>query len=312
MTGKFTPLLRNVPERLHQPLIACMAGELPANVALMRLLMETLDRDEAEVAVTQALEQAARDASPGATHLAAAADLLRQNPQAWATVKAILGDVEHDHAVERPDDGIAGCAAAFDRAVRNLPEASVALYALGNPDLLRATTAEVADRIRGWNLTGRDRRVLDIGCGIGRFEEALAPEMGHVVGIDISAEMILAARRRCAGLRNVQLLQCSGRDLSLFDDGSFDLVLAVDCLPYLVQSGMSLVERHVAEAARVLATAGDLLIINFSYRGDPARDRADVDSLAQAFGLEILRAGTREFSLWDGLTFHLSKTDKGQ
>jgi hypothetical protein len=62
----------------------------------------------------------------------------------------------------------------------------------------------------------------------------------------------------------------------------------------------------------VLATAGDLLIINFSYRGDPARDRADVDSLAQAFGLEILRAGTREFSLWDGLTFHLSKTDKGQ
>ncbi|HEX2724763.1 MAG TPA: class I SAM-dependent methyltransferase, partial [Beijerinckiaceae bacterium] len=243
-------------------------------------------------------------------HLAAALDLLRRHPQACATVKAVLRDVEHDRAAQTPEEALACCAAAFDRAARALPEASVALYALGSPDLLSAATAEVADRIRGWGLTGPGRRVLDIGCGIGRFEEALAQEVEHVVGIDISAEMILAARRRCAAVGNVQFHQCSGRDLSPFGDDSFDLVLAVDCLPYLVQSGMSLVERHFAEAARVLTAASDLLIVNFSYRGDSARDRADVTRLAQVFGFDVRRAGTHEFSLWDGLTFHLVRTDK--
>jgi ubiquinone/menaquinone biosynthesis C-methylase UbiE len=161
--------------------------------------------------------------------------------------------------------------------------------------------------MRSGGLLGRGRKVLDIGCGIGRFEAALASEVEHVVGIDISAEMIKLARQRCAELANVRFQRCSGRDLSLFDDGSFDLVLAVDCLPYLAQAGMTLVERHLAEAARVLRTPGDLVIVNFTYRGDPARDRADVERLAHASGFDVLRAGTREFSLWDGLTFHLVK-----
>ena len=56
----------------------------------------------------------------------------------------------------------------------------------------------------------------------------------------------------------------------------------------LVQSGMSLVERHVAEIARVLTTAGDLLIINVSDRGEPVRDRADMERLAHAFGPDVL------------------------
>jgi SAM-dependent methyltransferase len=302
-------LLNGVPERLRESLIACLEGELPANIALMRLLMEAIDPEEAETTLRQALERAARNAAADTKHLTAVMDLLRRNPQAWAAVNAVLRDVEHDRAVHAPDDGIASCAAAFDRAARALPEASVALYALGNPDLLNAATAEVADRIRSWDLLGHGRRVLDIGCGIGRFEEALAPEVEQIVGIDISAEMIMAARRRCAALSNVQFHQSSGRDLSLFADGSFDLVLAVDCMPYVAQAGMGLVERHVAEAARVLKSGGGLLIINFTYRRDPGCDRADVERLAQAFGFDVLRAGTREFRLWDGLTFHLATHD---
>ncbi len=93
----------------------------------------------------------------------------------------------------------------------------------------------------------------------------------------------------------------------MFRDGSFDVVLAVDSFPYLVQSGTSVVETHVAEAARVLSPGGDLLILNFSYRGDPDQDRADMRRLGPPFGFKLLRDGARAFTLWDGLAFHLAK-----
>jgi ubiquinone/menaquinone biosynthesis C-methylase UbiE len=147
--------------------------------------------------------------------------------------------------------------------------------------------------------------VLDLGCGIGRFGEALARDVKSFVGIDISGEMIAAARRRCSALSNVTFLQSAGRDLSSFAANSFDLVFAVDSFPYLVQSGMDLVETHFAEAARVLRDRGGFLILNFSYRGDPEQDRADIRRLSETFGFEVRRDGVPAFALWDGLAFHL-------
>jgi ubiquinone/menaquinone biosynthesis C-methylase UbiE len=74
-----------------------------------------------------------------------------------------------------------------------------------------------------------------------------------------------------------------------------------------VQSGTGLADTHIAEAARVLKPGGDLLILNFSYRGDPARDRADLRRLAGANGFAVMREGTRAFTLWDGAAYHLAK-----
>ena len=243
---------------------------------------------------------------PPAARLRAALAVLRAHPGAYATVKAILGGVDHRAGAERADEAIAGWAAMFDGAVGTSAEGSVALYALGDPQLLRAATSELVDFLRAEGLLGPTGRLLDIGCGIGRVEEALASEVGLAVGIDISAAMIAAARQRCAGLRNVRFLQCSGRDLSGFADASFDLVLAIDAFPYLVQSGMALAARHVDEAARVLRPDGRLLIFNFSYRDDIAADQGDVARLAAAAGFDVRRNGSREFALWDGAAFELA------
>jgi hypothetical protein len=51
-----------------------------------------------------------------------------------------------------------------------------------------------------------------------------------------------------------------------------------------------------------------LLILNFSYRGDEEADRRDVARLADAHGFTIVRLGTRDFSLWDGLSFLLRRS----
>ena len=195
----------------------------------------------------------------------------------------------------------------FDRAVALAPEAAVALYSLGAPTTLDRATAEIVAGLREWGLVGPDRTVLDIGCGIGRFETALASEVAAITGIDVSGGMIAEARRRCAGLANVSLRQCGGTDLGEFADRSFDLILAVDMFPYLVAADPAIAARHIADAARLLRSGGALAILNYSYRGELGVDRAEVAQLASAHGFVVERSGTRDLTLWDGTTFLLRK-----
>jgi ubiquinone/menaquinone biosynthesis C-methylase UbiE len=297
------------PEPMRAAMDACASGEVPANIAIMRMLVEASDAAEVEGALGACIGRLEHgpERAGALRHLRQALILLRNNPQAFETVRAVIDGVEHGAGGASADAAVAHWAAVFDRAARASPEGGVALYSLGNPELLREATAEVVARMRDWGLTGHGRAILEIGCGIGRFQEALASDVELCVGIDISGEMIANARARCAGLTNVQFAQCSGRDLAPFADGSFDLVLAVDSFPYMVQAGMELVATHVREAARVLRPGGALLILNFSYGGDPERDRAEVHRLAGDAGLELVRDGIRPFALWDGAAYELRK-----
>ena len=301
--------LEECPPHLRPALQACASGALPANIALLRLLIETVDRNEVETAIEAAVEGACRQprARRAAARLQQVLTLWRENPQAFATVKAVLQGVEHGGTAAAVDEGIADWARTFDRMAQASPEGSVALYALGNPGLLRAATDEVVARMREWRLLGRDRAVLEIGCGIGRFAAALAPECESILGLDISEALIAQARQRCAGLPNVTLVRSSGRDLAAAADATIDLVLAADVFPYLVQTGVELVDRHFDEAARVLKPAGHLLILNFSYRGDLRQDRSDIAGLAARRGFELRRSASQDFTLWDAATFLLRR-----
>jgi len=117
--------------------------------------------------------------------------------------------------------------------------------------------------------------------------------------------MLAEARRRNPGRSNLLLVRSSGRDLTMFADGSFELVLAVDSFPYLHLSDIA--EPMFGEAARLLAPGGSLAILNYSYRDDFEADRRDLDRLAGEQGLEVVRRGTRDFVLWDGASFVLRR-----
>ena len=302
MPDAAAPRRAGIPPRFARPLALAAKGELPPNVALMHILIEAEDEAEARaiLAAVAAEEHAAAEMLR----------LLDAHPAAFRTVKAVLDRVVHDEEAEARPAGetVRALAAAFDEAARAAPEASVALYALGSPELLLAATAEIVAALRRWGVVARDRRMLEIGCGIGRFEEALAGELALAVGIDVAAAMLRAARARCAGLANVSFLHTSGLDLAPFRDRSFDFVLAVDSFPYLFQAGSGLVARHVAEAARVLRPGGDLVILNLSYRDDLGEDRRDLAALATG-AFDLRRDGTREFRHWDGAAFHLVRRE---
>jgi hypothetical protein len=61
----------------------------------------------------------------------------------------------------------------------------------------------------------------------------------------------------------------------------------------------------------VLRAGGDFVILNLSYRGDLELDRRDARDLADSAGLHLLRNGTMDLRLWDGVTFHLRKPGPG-
>lgn len=251
---------------------------------------------------------AANEAGPPdmAVALATLASLVDRNYTGCERIaRMVTSGVDTDAPARTVEEGIAFCRTLFDWSVDQSSESSVALYSLGNPEILAAATTEIVELFRRWSIVGADRAALEIGCGIGRFEVALARDLRSITGIDVSANMIAAARERCAGLSNVTLQQCSGQDLAGFSDAAFDLVFAVDSFPYLVQSGMALVQRHFAEASRVLRPGGDFVILEMSYRGDDALDRDDVMRLALEASFDVVVCGERALSLWDGMAFHL-------
>jgi ubiquinone/menaquinone biosynthesis C-methylase UbiE len=195
----------------------------------------------------------------------------------------------------------------FDRAVAVSPEAAVALYSLGSAETLDRATAEIVARLDEWQLIKPDLTALDIGCGIGRLEGALATRLRMMTGIDVSPGMIEEARRRCAGLSNVEFAVCDGTGLAALAGRRFDLILAVDAFPYLVAADPALAERHIADAARLLPPGGVFVILNYSYRGDLDADRRAVEDLSGCYGFAIERNGTRDFTVWDGATFLLRR-----
>lgn len=104
-------------------------------------------------------------------------------------------------------------------------------------------------------------RMLDIGTGTGRMLELLGPRAQRGVGIDLSREMLNVARANLerAGLDHCQVRLCDMYGSSGAGD-QFDLVTIHQVLHYADQPGLV-----IAEAARVLAPGGRLVVVDFAH-----------------------------------------------
>lgn len=131
-----------------------------------------------------------------------------------------------------------------------------------------ATTAGEWDRVRA-ELFGADVDrsailsllddrwvVTDLGCGTGQLAAALAPFVRQVIGVDESRAMLAAARRRVAGVTNVELRRGALEELPISDVAA-DAALLVLALPYVTEP-----PRVLAEARRVLRPRGRVVVVD--------------------------------------------------
>ncbi len=95
-------------------------------------------------------------------------------------------------------------------------------------------------------------RMLDIGCGEGVHTRSLAERGASMVGIDLSGNMITAAREQEATLQQgIEFHVASGRDLNMLADESVDAVVS-----YMAMMDMADYAGCIAEVARMLKPGG--------------------------------------------------------
>jgi SAM-dependent methyltransferase len=82
----------------------------------------------------------------------------------------------------------------------------------------------------------RYERVLEIGCGSGRFTRSLAAIADHVLAIDIASAAIERARSDAGRLNNVEFRAANVMELDLLAEGGYDLIVmseTIYCLGWL-------------------------------------------------------------------------------
>jgi 2-polyprenyl-3-methyl-5-hydroxy-6-metoxy-1,4-benzoquinol methylase len=100
-------------------------------------------------------------------------------------------------------------------------------------------------------------RVLEIGCGAGFLSVALAQRGLRVQTIDSTGAMVELARRHAAESGNADLISLEVGDVSAltFEDGFFDLVIALGVIPWLERP-----EVAIQEMARVTRPGGHVIL----------------------------------------------------
>ena len=168
---------------------------------------------------------------------------------------------------------------------------------------------QAIDRALGHRPLGR---LVDIGTGTGRMIELFAPRASQSIGIDRSSEMLRLARVKleAAGIQP-SLRQGDMYALPLGDQ-SADCIIIHQVLHYAHSPAVA-----IAEAARVLAPEGVLLVVDFAahereeLRSSDAHIRLGFEDEVMAgwfaaAGLEVdevrhLKGGELTVTLWRGV-----------
>lgn len=105
-----------------------------------------------------------------------------------------------------------------------------------------------------YSRAGESSRVLDLGCGTGRFTVPMAYKLNYVLtGADSSEEMLAEARRK--DIKRVIRWDCMDAQDLAYEDASFDVVFMSHLLHHVDSP-----QKVISECRRVLADPGVILV----------------------------------------------------
>jgi 2-polyprenyl-3-methyl-5-hydroxy-6-metoxy-1,4-benzoquinol methylase len=125
-----------------------------------------------------------------------------------------------------------------DRARRFAAQGAglAAVCSYGMPEFYNRMIHECQRRaLEPWFDIPAGTRVLDVGCGVGRWSALLAGRGAMVTGMDLSPTMIAEAKRRASTAGTASRCRFLVQDLAHLDAGEkFDLVLGVTVLQHIL------------------------------------------------------------------------------
>lgn len=125
---------------------------------------------------------------------------------------------------------------------------------------------------------------LEIGCGTGAFARLLAKGCRRVVALDLSAEMIRAARSRSSQFENLEFQQADAMTWN-FPQSNYDFVCSIATLHHLGQRELLLKIKDALKPRGILAVL-DLV------QSDSLTERmCDAFALGVSGGLRLLHNG---------------------
>jgi SAM-dependent methyltransferase len=148
-------------------------------------------------------------------------------------------------------------AAGFNPAAASNPAAHHGERAAlrGNPSFVwRSGQQRRLEMILRWGISQQERRIeriLEVGCGIGMYAQALLPYADEVHGFDVEADYLVEAARN---VPEANLMLSMGERLP-YADNIFDLALSNEVLEHVQDDRLS-----AAEIARVLKPGGRAVI----------------------------------------------------
>jgi ArsR family transcriptional regulator len=98
--------------------------------------------------------------------------------------------------------------------------------------------------------------IADLGCGTGWASAMLAPNVKQVIGVDSSAAMLKAAKKRTSELANVELRRGELESLPI-EDASCDASLLLLVLTYAIDA-----KKVIAEMSRILKPGGRAVVMD--------------------------------------------------
>ena len=131
---------------------------------------------------------------------------------------------------------------------------------------LHVAESEVEDAISRALAARPLGRLVDVGTGTGRMLELFGPEAEQAIGIDRSSEMLRLARVKLESAGIASSLRQGDMYALPLDDRSADTIIIHQVLHYAHSPAAA-----IAEAARVLAPGGQLLVVDFA-----AHEREDL------------------------------------
>lgn len=98
------------------------------------------------------------------------------------------------------------------------------------------------------------KRMLDIGCGVGRLDRGFAEMFAEVWGLDVSGEMIAQAKELNKTFSNITFIKGNGQNLSVFQNDYFDLVFSYITFQHIPEK--KIIQSYFSEVHRVLKQGG--------------------------------------------------------